>query len=68
MFELLTLATVVAGFVFVILAGAMLGTSSLDSFSRLFIVDSTMPDRPRRMQEEDLPRFVFRDAAPVSAT
>ena len=31
------------------------------------IMSQRLPDRPRGVQEEDLPRFVFRDEAPAAA-
>lgn len=51
----------IAAFLLVILAVAKLAGDSADSFADLFIFP-TMPARPRGVQEEDLPRFVFNDA------
>lgn len=51
---------VVAGFACVIVAAAKLGAGSPDSLANLLVMP-TMPARPRGVQEDDLPRFNFRD-------
>jgi hypothetical protein len=58
--DILTIAAVIAGFAFVIVAIAMLGAGSHDSLADM-LVSPTMPARPRGVQESDLPRFNFRD-------
>ena len=58
--DILTVLTVLAGFAFVIVVGAKLGAGSPESLAGLFVYQD-MPDRPRGVQETDLPRFVFRD-------
>jgi hypothetical protein len=73
MFDMLTTISLLAGFALVIVVGAKLGAGSPESLSGLFALEP-MPARPRRVQEDDLPRFVFRDipwrgtsASPASA-
>lgn len=61
MFDILSIATVIGGFVFVVLLTAWLGAGSHTSLADL-LVSSSMPARPRGVQESDLPRFVFGDA------
>ena len=34
------------------------------TWPKAFVISTSMPPRPRGVQEEDLPRFVFRDRAP----
>ncbi len=58
----LTIITIV-GFAVIVVAGARLGAGSVDSIAEIW-VSPTPLDRPRGVQEEDLPRFVFRDSAP----
>lgn len=63
----LTIISVLAGFVLIIVVGARLGAGSTDSIAGLFVLPA-MPPRPRGVQEEDLPPFVFRDARPNETT
>jgi hypothetical protein len=58
--DILTIAFVFAGFGFILVVGAKLGSGSPDSVVGLFRLEE-MPPRPRGVQEDDLPRFSFRD-------
>jgi hypothetical protein len=61
MVDIITVLSVFAGFVFVLVVGAKLGAGSTDSVIGLFRFED-MPPRPHGVQESDLPRFVFRDS------
>ena len=61
-----TIAFVFAGFAFILVVGAKLGAGSTDSVAGLFRLEA-MPPRPRGVQEEDLPRFVFRDSKDLAS-
>lgn len=65
--DTLTILSVFAGFLFVIVVGAKLGAGSTDSIAGLFVLPA-MPPRPRGVQENDLPPFVFRDAKPIGTS
>lgn len=60
-FDILSIVTVIGGFTFFVLLGAWLGAGSHASLAEM-LVSSSMPARPRGVQESDLPRFVFGDA------
>lgn len=60
MFDMLTTISLLAGFALIIVVGAKLGAGSPESLAGLFALEP-MPARPRGVQEDDLPRFVFRD-------
>lgn len=60
MSDIFIIAAVIAGFAFVIVAAAKLGAGSHDSLVDM-LVSPTMPARPQGVQENDLPRFIFRD-------
>lgn len=66
MFEILITTLSLAGFAFVVAAAARLGAGSSDSLAGM-LASPTMPPRPRGVQEDDLPRFVFRDADAAGA-
>jgi hypothetical protein len=52
------------------LAASHVEVSTAGVRGTLFFVSPSMPPRPRGVQEEDLPRFAFRDrvASPATAT
>ena len=62
----LTIVLVIAVFALVIAAIAKLG-AGLDDSIGLF-TSQAMPPRPRGVQEDDLPRFVFRDNPKVDGS
>lgn len=67
MLDTLTFVSIFAGFVLILVVGAKLGAGSTDSVHGIFVLPA-MPARPRGVQEEDLPPFVFRDARTIVST
>jgi hypothetical protein len=67
MFDVLTILTLFAGYILILVVGAKLGAGT-DSLAGLFTYRG-IPSRPQGVQETDLPPFVFRDArtAPAGA-
>ncbi len=64
-------ATIAILFVFIAAAAAVarrleIESSSAWPYSGLFM-SPRLPDRPRGVQEEDLPRFVFKETAPTAS-
>jgi hypothetical protein len=78
--DILTIVAIFAGFTLFIVVAAKLGGTMPGSLSDMFALEP-LPARPQGVQEDDLPRFVFRDipwrsstttpaasASPVAAT
>ena len=63
MLDALTLVSVFAGFLLIIVVGHKLGAGAPDSLAGLFMFQDE--PRPRGVQESDLPPFVFRDSSGV---
>jgi len=66
MFDIPVIAFIVIGYSAAIVAVAKLGAPQADAFAGLFDHSFEL-GRARGIQETDVPRFVFRDPAPVSA-
>jgi hypothetical protein len=66
MLDALTIASVFAGFLLIIVVGHKLGAGEPDALAGLFMFQED--PLPRGVQESDLPPFVFRDGSTFGAS
>jgi hypothetical protein len=64
--DALTIASVFAGFLLIIVVGHKLGAGEPDALAGLFMFQED--PLPRGVQESDLPPFVFRDGSAFGAS